>query len=218
LTGGLVPAPFLFRFTLPVARVDRLPRAEAPLLELPESCRVPFPSALDQDPAWSELRIAWNPHGLGLSLTVAGKQDWPRCNPEAVLQSDGVQLWIDTRDTQSVHRATRYCHRFCLLPGGTGDDGRDPFLKQFPIPRAREDAPIVDPADLLLESDLHRDRYRVSVWFPAEALTGFDPESQTRLGFNLIVNDGDLGRAFFTVGDEFPVESDPSLWASLSLE
>lgn len=218
MTGGLVPSPFLFRFTLPVLRVDRLPRADAPLLELPEQCRIPFPSVLDGIELWSELRIAWNPHGLGLSLTVTGKQDWPRCNPDAVLDSDGMQFWIDTRDTQTVHRGTRYCHRFCLLPCGSGDDGRAPFIKQLPVPRAREDAAAVDPGQLLLESDVHRNRYRVSAWFPMETLTGFDPETHTRLGFNLLVNDHDLGQAFFNVGNEFPIESDPSLWCSLSLE
>lgn len=230
----LVPSPLLFRFTLPVPRVDRLPRTQSPVLALSESCRIPFPSTLDGTPSRAELRMAWNPLGLAVSITVSGKSSWPRCSPESVLSSDGVQVLIDTRDTQSVHRATRFCHQFFLLPlGGEPDPAEQvprskgrgkssdvvgaPCLKQLPIPRAREDAAEIDPQQVLMESEVRETGYTVAAWFPAEVLHGFDPDTHARLGFSLCVHDTELGRQYFTVGEEFPVDADPSLWVSLEL-
>ena len=52
---------------------------------------------------------------------------------------------------------------------------------------------------------------------PAEALNGFDPDTNRRLGFAYQVTDPDRGDQFLGVGREFPVAEDPSLWATLEL-
>ena len=31
-----------------------------------------------------------------------------------------ANVWIDTRNTQNIHRAGRFCHRFAFLPVGAG--------------------------------------------------------------------------------------------------
>src|SRR5262245_58682347 len=61
---SVVPAPFLFRFALPVHRVADLPRDSAPWLKLPESCRLVNAGALGNEPQFADLRAAWNPDGL----------------------------------------------------------------------------------------------------------------------------------------------------------
>lgn len=214
---SLLPAPFLFRYSIPIVKVDRLPRAKSPLLKLPATAAVPFPSAMESNPDFAELSMAWNNNGLALSVTVAGKTTWPSCSPESPQASDGVQIWIDTRDTQNIHRASRYCHYFCLLPIGEGEDGMIPIVKQLPIPRASDDAPEVDEESILLESEADEAGYTVSAWFPKEALNGFDPEAYSRLGFYITIQDSELGKQFFTVNDDFPYQGDPTIWASLDL-
>lgn len=215
---SLVPAPFLFRFSMPIVQVKNLPRAKSPLIQLPAKALVPFPSSMESATAFASCSLGWNQHGLAILVSVEGKSTWPRCSPNAAYSSDCVRLWLDTRDTQTIHRASRYCHHFCLLPIGDGADGMDPVIKQFPISRASEDAPQIDEDTVLLESQVTKSGYTVAAWFPQETLHGFDPDSYARLGFYICINDHELGRQFFTVGDEFPYQNDPSLWVSLELK
>jgi hypothetical protein len=214
---NILPAAFLVRYRLPVARFDKLPRSGQKLLDLPESARLAMPGALDDaDPPW-ELRAGWNPQGIGFSLTVTGRTIAPLANPDDPTRPDSLELWLDTRDTQSVHRATRYCHHLCVLPTGGGRDGSDSLTVPLPVARAREDAPLADSDTFLSRSRTSKTGYQVEVWIPGEALTGFDPSSQPRLGFCACLNDAEHGRRGFGVGDEFPFAADPSLWHTLEL-
>ncbi|HWL09516.1 MAG TPA: hypothetical protein VNQ76_13995 [Planctomicrobium sp.] len=214
---NVIPSSLLFRYTLPVFRVDRLPRAQAPLLKLPKECVVQRPGELDGEPQFAEMAVAWNPHGLAVQITVEGKSAAPYSDPESVRNSDALLVWIDTRDTQSQHRGSRFCHLFAALPTGGGDSGKEPHLRQLPIPRAKEDAPEVNPEDLMGETELLKGGYRFSIWLPKEALHGFDPATQNRLGFMAMVLDVDLGTQYLALDADFPIDADPSLWVSLEL-
>ncbi|WP_437206432.1 hypothetical protein [Planctomicrobium sp. SH664] len=215
---SIVPTAFLFRYTLPVQRVDRLPRAKAPLLALPESCRVPWPSQLDDPQQFAELSLAWNPQGLAVQVTVTGSQEAPIGLPETANPYDAVLVWIDTRDTQTLHRGTRFCHHFGAIPTGGGKAGDEPVMKQVSVPRAREEAPAADPDSFLVEADVRPDGYRLSLWFSADALHGFDPATQPRLGFYITVHARHQGKQVLSVPDDFPYEADPSQWVSLELK
>ena len=61
------------------------------------------------------------------------------------------------------------------------------------------------------------DGYLLEAWIGAEALSGFEPESNPRLGFYYCLRDAELGEQFLAVGREFPFAHDPSLWATLEL-
>ena len=61
------------------------------------------------------------------------------------------------------------------------------------------------------------DGYVLEALIPAEALTGWGPVDHPRLGFAFAVYDRELGVQTYTIGTEFPFESDPSLWATLEL-
>lgn len=214
---SLLPAAFLVRYRLPVQRIDKLPRGGQKLLDLPAGASLTWPAAVDRDLACIDLRAAWNPQGIGFALTVAGRTMPVLSNPDSPAEPDSLELWIDTRDTQSVHRATRYCHHFCVLPVGGGDDGSAAATVPVPVARAREDAPLPEADLFLTGSRLQKSGYQLEVWIPAEALTGFDPAGQPRLGFYCQVNDAEHGRLPFGVGEEFPATSDPSLWHTLEL-
>ena len=59
--------------------------------------------------------------------------------------------------------------------------------------------------------------YRLEGWLPASVLHGFDPESQSRLGFYYALRDSEFGEQFLSVGQDFPYAIDPSLWSTLEL-
>jgi hypothetical protein len=214
---SVLPPRFLFRYAYRAPRDDRLPRRMRPLrLDLSPTCRLPDFSALDGLTSPMELCAAWNPRGMAIAAHVQGKTQPPRCNPAEPTTSDGLQVWIDTRCTRNVHRASRFCHYFCLLPQGGGADG-GPVGIQLPVPRAREDAPLCDPMDILIASEVRSEGYSLEAWLPASVLNGFDPAAQPQLGFYFALMDVDLGLHPASVGDDFPYASDPSLWSALQL-
>ena len=212
---SVVPHRFLFRYSIPVRKIARLPKKGSQLLNLPGKCTLPDFGELDDHPAFGDVRIAWNDRGLGVSATVSGKKHPVICDAALPDESDGLQLWIDTRNTQSIHRASRFCHHFCLLPAGGGRNAQEPTTVQLPIARAREEVSLANPKDLTIRVGKLNDGYHLEAWLPAKALNGFDPEDNSKLGFYYYLRDSELGDQFLTVGHEFPFAHDPSLWATL---
>lgn len=215
--SATVPHRFLFRYSFPVNNVPKLPGKRGKLLNLPKACLLPDVGELDGVQSFAELRVAWNEAGIGVSVDVRGKQHPPVGRVDAPTEPDGVQIWIDTRDTQSIHRASRFCHHFCVLPSGGGSAGDEPYAVQLPIARASGDAPLAEPEQLLTAVETRKDGYRIEVWLPTEVLNGYDPAASGRLGFYYLVRDSELGDQFLSVGPEFPFAHDPSMWSTLEL-
>jgi hypothetical protein len=215
--SSLLPHRFLFRYSLTVAHEGKLPRDGKRLLALPESCRLADIASLDGQVPFGDLRLAWNERGLAVSVEVTGKRQPLRCQEMQPDDSDGLQVWIDTRNTQNIHRASRFCHAFSLMPLGGGSDLADSVGRQWEIPRAKELTPIAGPGTIRVSSTVSRDGYLLEAWLSAEALNGYDPEAQPRLGFYYALRDAELGLQTLTVGPEFPYAFDPSLWSTLEL-
>jgi hypothetical protein len=152
-----------------------------------------------------------------LQVRVAGKQQNVWCRASRLEESDGLHVWIDTRDTRTIHRASHYCHRFAFLPEGSGDGYRSPTAEWLPINRAKDDPVPVSGDKLKVKSEFRGDGYTLSGLIPSSALTGFDPGEYPRLGFTYAVIDRELGWQTFSVGPELPFAEDPSLWGSLEL-
>lgn len=219
----VVPYPFLFRLAIPIQRLDTIPKRGRRLLDLSDDFRLPDLSELQMVRPTGELRMAWNDDGLGVSVLVQGKQQEPVCDPIHPTTSDGLQLWLDTRDTQTIHRASRFCHHFCFLPSGGGDDDQSPFAVQLPIAQAREVTPLAANGSLLVHAELLSDGYRLEAWLRRDQLHGFDPAANreagtpSRLGFYFAIKDREIGDQTLSVDASFPFAADPSLWSTLEL-
>ena len=213
----LVPPRFLFRWLFSVSKIGNLPHRSGRLLNLPELCRIPSLGELDSTPNFAEVRLAWSEAGLGLSVDVRGRTRRLKCSSDTPTSSDGLHVWIDTRNTQTIHRASRFCQQFSLLPSGSGRTGTDPLAIAIPLARAREDALLADSSLIRAQSDLSSGGYWLDVWLPAEVLVGFDPAQHPQLGFHYTVRDNELGEQSLAVGSEFPYASDPSLWQTIQL-
>jgi hypothetical protein len=219
----VVPHRFLFRFSFPVRRVEQS-AAQKPFLDLDKTPPLPDLSGLDAAASFASLRAGWNDAGLGFRLEVGAKKMPVYADPNDPTQSDGLQLWIDTRNTQSVHRASRFCHNFVFWPipanwpkGSTKEDGGAAGSQQLAIALAKEDAPMGRAGLLRSVARPRRGGYQMDIWIPAECLQGYDRESNPLLGFYYAVRDAELGEQFLTVGREFPFDHDPSLWSTLEL-
>lgn len=218
---GLIPQAFWFRLSFPCPRVDGVPRPgeKGRLLDLPASCRVVPTVALEGREPWSEVRVGWSPRGLAIGVEVTGKASPIRHDPFLADASDGVQLWIDTRDTRDIHRASRFCHRFsAVLVPDRAKKSVSVQCEQKPIHRALADAPLAKPGSIQARAEANKTGWSLELFLAAESLHGFDPDTNRRLGFAYQVTDPDRGDEFLTVGRDFPIGEDPSLWATLELQ
>ena len=216
---ALVPHRFLVRIAHPCLYVKGIPAdADADsLFELPDAAVLNNFSDLDTPRRFADVRVAWNEFGIAVQVTVSGKKEYPQGDADKPRQSDGVSVWIDTRDARTSHRASRYCHQFHLLPSGGGSDKDEPAVGQTKINRALQDAPLSGPADIPFRHHKQKGGYRVEAFFPAAVLTGFDPEQHPKLGLFYHVKDGELGDQTLSVNTDFPFADDPSLWEVLEL-
>jgi hypothetical protein len=215
MTEPLLAPNFLFRFSAPCRRCDPVwsPRGVA----LDERYVLPSFGELEGRPVFADLRAAWSDQGLSFALRVAGKQQATWCRANRIDDSDGLQVWIDTRDTHNIHRASRFCHRFVFLPFGGDRRDEEPVGQLLMINRARENPKPVAERILQVRSEKRIDGYLLQAHLPAAAITGFDPAEHPRVGFSYAVVDRELGWQTFSVGPEFPLLEDPSLWGTLEL-
>ena len=215
MSESLLPQRFLFRFSAPCRYRDPLWTAKG--AEPDDNYRLPHLAELEDRPAVAVVYAAWSEAGLVFTVSVGGKKQPVWCRASRPEDSDGLQVWIDTRDVHNVHRASRFCHRFIFLPSGGGRKFDEAFGQSLPINRAREPARPVPAGLLQARGRIHSGGYRLECFIPAGAMMGFEPAEHPRLGFTYAVIDRELGEQTFSVGRPMPYDEDPSLWATLEL-
>jgi hypothetical protein len=215
---SLVPYRFLFRVAYPCRYVPDVPREEGDgLLDLPESCRLEGFDDMEGRQPFADVRVAWNEGGLALQVEVRGKQEPPAGDLSRPRQSDGVTLWLDTRDARTSHRASRYCHQFHFLAAGGGPERDQPVFVQAKINRAMQEAPAAPSGAVVFQCRPRTGGYLLEAYLSAAALNGFDPEQNPRLGVFWAVHDRERGDRTPGAGSDFPFAEDPSLWCVLEL-
>lgn len=216
----LIAPRFLFRFAVPVARHEPIWKTGG--VELDDSYRLLNLAELDagtidRERSFADVRMAWAPEGLLFNVRVAGKKQPPWCRESRLDESDGLHVWIDTRATMNIHRASRYCHRYAFSPAGAGRGNAEPVADQLLVNRARENARPIRPRELQVASKVTKTGYGLAAFVPAVALGGYDPQQHRQLGFTYAVFDRELGIQTFATGPAFPFDEDPTCWALVEL-
>ncbi len=216
MSDTLIPSAFLFRLAIPCHYYAGGWTARG--VDLDERHVITsFHAELNGGPRFAEFRMGWNPKGLYFHLRTTQKKQSPWCRETRADESDGLSVWVDTRNTQNIHRAGRFCHRFVFLPQGAGRLMNEPTAMLMPVARAREEPRPVAPSTLKAISEKRLDGYILQAFVPAAAITGFDPVEHPRIGFYFAVMDRELGWQTFSLGPEFPFTADPSLWGTMEL-
>ena len=214
----LLPNRFLVRLLYSCPCVKLMPLDdEDSLIELPDAARLDAFADMDDAPNFADVRLGWNEMGLGFTVDVKGKENFPIGDVARPRQSDGVTLWVDTRGDRTSHRATRTCHQFHFLAAGGGANKDEPAFVQTKIHRALQDAPLSTSADVPFRFERRKGGYRVEAFLSANVLTGFDPDQHPRLGVFYAVRDFEKGEQTPGADSDFPFAEDPSLWASMEL-
>ena len=219
MSSTLLPQAFWFRVAASCPKVDGILRTDpkGSLLDLPESCALPELASLDGRTQWASVRVGCERQGD--RNRDPGRR--PGANAKSPDRPEGfatVNLWIDTRDTRNVSRATRFCHRFVTRLRLERD--RKTLVadvEQRPIARATGDAPLASSDLFVARSELEKAGWSLELFLPARTLHGFDPETNRRLGFAYQIADHEREDQFLGVGREFPLGENPSLWSTLEL-
>jgi len=217
MTTALIPNRFLFDFEFPLRYRPTLPRLTGALDDWTEADLLPKLGAIDNAVDFADVWACWNESGIAIGCRVAGKRRSLQCDPARFWAGDNLRLCTDMRDTRSIRRASRFCQQFYFLPTGGGSTGRDALAGVNKLQRAREDAPAVPSDRIEAASVVDQAGYSLEAFVPATCLSGFDPAEHPRIGFYYILEDGDHGQQFLTVGDELNWYVDPSTWATAVL-
>src|SRR5215475_6107619 len=215
MPNQLLPSSFLFRFAVPCRQAVKLWTPKG--LDFGDEFLLPSFAELDDAPQRVLVKAAWNEQGVALSASINGKKQPPWCRDSRIEDSDGFYVWIDTRDTHNIHRASRFCHQFVFLPTGGGHRQDEPVAEMLAINRARENPKPIRPGMLGAVTHKSKDVYRLDVALPAAALTGYEPAEHPRLGFHWAVIDREIGEHTFCCPPGLPYREDPSTWGTLEL-
>lgn len=164
-----------------------------------------------------DTRIAWSEEGLTIQFTLTGKTRRPYCRLNDLEHSDAIEVFVDTRNTKTVHRATRYCHRFLLLPTGTGPSEKDPYGSMLKINMARGEPPTFGAYQPQVESKIMANGYQLTCHLSRKYLEGWAPSEQPEIGLYFQLRDSELGHIHFAYDRQLPVGEDPSLWPTAFL-
>lgn len=212
----LIPPTMLYRFALPCRKATTKWAAKTGI-DLSEDYILPSLAVLDGQHRFADIRAAWSEEGLYFNVDISTKQQSVWCRETQLIDSDGFQVWIDTRNTHNVHRATRYCHWFLFLPSGGGSKKNTPISSMLRINRSKDDPKTLNQVKPRIVAKEKVGGYTLSTHIPKQALDGWNTEEHTRIGFNYAIMDRELGNQTLAVGTEFPISEDPSLWQTLEL-
>jgi hypothetical protein len=204
----------LIRLRMKACRLDRSfsDRPEA----LPDEAIVPcLSSELAGVPKFAQVRVAIGKNALFFQADVQGKKQLPWCRDSRLEDSDGLHIWIDTRHSRDVHRATKFCSRFGFLPMGRGPKADLPYAGWAPINRARESSPQPPDDQLAIRARIADGRYRLIAAVHFEALHGIDPIDFPVVGFYFCILDRELGYQSLTLQPDISTIDNPSLWSEM---
>lgn len=175
-----------------------------------KSYLLPDTSGLLSEERFATLSLAWNEKALFLEAVI--QKPYEQAFFPEFRKGDCLELFFDTRDLKNAGFLTRFCHHFLILPEEI-DGARSQEITRF---RTEDSHPLCDPADIEVKSHFGKQEYRVEIHIPAFCLHAYDPSAFDRLGFTYRINRLKGEPQHFALSSHsYPLEKEPSLWASL---
>ena len=215
---SLVPNRFLFDFEFPLAYRAKAPVIDGKLTGWTDNELLPALDEIDGREAFADVWACWNEEGVSIACRVPDKRKPLRCDPRSFWKGDNLRLCLDMRDARANRRATRFCRQFYFLPTGGGPKRNRPVAGVNKIQRAQGEAPTIAAGQIEVASTVTGGGYSLEARIPGRCLSGFDPAEHPRIGFYYILEDGDHGQQYLTVGDDLNWHIDPSTWATAVLD
>lgn len=213
-----VPLDAFADISLRLPRLSPLPPLDGTLAGWPEAALLPDLSGLHGQSSFARAWAGWNVDGLAVAFEV--RVTLPlQIATERPFQSDGVEIWVDTRDARAARKPSRFCHHFVVLPGGRGPGGRQPFVTEINPGGVKRPGDLADLRHIRGAARVREGTgYTLEVLLPREALVGYAPLESASVGLAYRVRSPVLGLQDLAFGERFPIWRNPSLWRSAKLE
>lgn len=161
-------------------------------LPLDKTHRLPDTTEFHGGTQITPVSLGWSPKGIAVSLEAA--------------KLDFIEFFFDTRDNKNSLTSTRFCHHFHLT--------LDPLeIVEKTRFRGLEEREHVDTSLIEITSE----KKRLTLFFPKEALHGYQPSQFDRLGFTYHLESPSRAQDLSPSSEDFTLETHPNLWASLKL-
>jgi len=174
---------------------------------------LPDVSALCSEEKFAEVSIGWREEGI--EFYVAVNKPFNKAFYPEIDRGDSVEFFLDTRDVKTSGFNTRFCHHFFFLAEGV--EGH--LAGEITRFRTEDTHPLCDSGDLKVKSICQHSSYVLNAFIPSHCLVGYDPEQFERLGFSYRINRAEgFPQHFSVTSDDYQIDQQPSLWASLQLK
>jgi len=173
---------------------------------------LPDMAALCSEDSFAEVAIGWHADGL----EIYARMDYPlkQVYYPQVDRGDSVEIFIDTRDVKTGGFNTKFCHHFFFLAEGVEDH----FAGEITRFRTEDMHPLCDEKELKVKSSCQSTLHTMNISIPGHCLYGYDPEQFKRIGFSYRINRAHgFPQHFSVASDDYQIDQQPSLWASLQL-
>lgn len=161
---------------------------------------------------FADVSMGWNEEGLELFINVHAR--FKTAHYPSIELGDSIELFVDTRDVKTAGFNTRFCHHFYFLAEAVEGS----YAGEITRFRTEDTHPLCDANELKVKSLVRSSGYVINIFIPSHCLYGYDPAQFNRLGFSYRVNRSEgYPQHFSVVTDDFAVDQQPSLWASLKL-
>ncbi|HUP77569.1 MAG TPA: hypothetical protein VM260_03340 [Pirellula sp.] len=213
---------WLFDLGLPIQELHgRVSHPERLEWRLGNEYQIPPLSSLNGGKRFAEMSIAWNSDGLFFHSILNTPGGNSSRSEAASVPSKSVllSLYIDTRWSPGVHRATSYCHRFDFVlkrPTSAQPIARG-HGELNPIQRARAAPAAIHPNDIFVASVAIPDGYEIKAYLRSDTLTGYSPEEFQEIGVFYTINDSVFGNQIMARTLQSPYFEDPSVWCRAKL-
>jgi hypothetical protein len=173
---------------------------------------LPDNAALCSEKAFANVALGW--HEEGLEFFVAVNSPFKRARYPEVDRGDSFEIFIDTRDVKTSGFNTRFCHHFFFLAEAI-EGHQAGELTKF---RTEDTHPLCDANELKIKAQLISTGYSLQIFIPNHCLYGYDPAQFNRMGFSYRINRADgFPQHFSVVTEDYQIDQQPSLWATLRL-
>ena len=222
LTELLGDPTWLFDLGFPIRTVPkRIGNPERLEWHLSDSNLVPPLNSLSGGIGFAKSYLAWTGTGFFFqtALSNSGREGSKVEASKPSARTSHVSLYIDTRWSPGIHRATSYCHRFDFIINRPTHS--EPMQRGHgelnPIQRARSSPAEVHPSQISVASFFKPDGYEVKVFLPGEVLTGYAPDEFQEIGVFYTINDPVFGNQIMARTLQSPYFEDPSVWCRAKL-
>ncbi len=217
LKGLVEDTSWLFDFGFPIRRFDAPgDPSRSPNWDLGEEYRLPGLNRLCSVSREFSAKMAWGAQGAFLQI------EYPIIVAQGALFefSSILQLYIDTRSSPGIHRASANCHCLdfrCIQPYSNRFESRPMRAELLQIARAKASPKPMPPGSAVGWCSADERSIHIHAFVGMEALTGCDPFEFPEWGVMFVVIDSQYRRYSLARMTQAVPMDDPSLWCRARL-